>query len=131
MSNSTNTKHTAQLNTQLNAKDSHNSNSYEEAIPMIEKNRKNTVHERVPIEGTPFTRAKNDHGYTLLMGLYALTPTFKTIKQLNDYKNKNEWNLITNVMHAMLDFHKLINQQKLNEQENKLQQEIQFNKEEK
>lgn len=105
----TTSKHTAQLNTQLNVNENHKSTSFEEAIPMQEKSRKNTVHERQHVEGTPFTIAKTDKGYTLLMGLYALTPTFKTKTQLKTFMNKNEWNLMVNIIHAMLDFHKLIN----------------------
>lgn len=94
---------------------------------MIERSKKNTVHERIPIGGTPFTMAKNDNGYTLLMGLYALTPTFKTKQQVVKFMKDNEWNLMVNVMHAMLDFHKLI---KKEEEPNKQQKEIPFNKEE-
>lgn len=100
MSQSTNSKHTEQLNTQLNANETHKQRY---GKPIVS---------REPIEGTPFTIAKNEKGYTLLLGLYALTPTFKTKKQLNEYRNKNEWNLIVNTLHAMLDFHKLINQEK-------------------
>lgn len=132
MSNSTNTKHTEQLNTQSNAKDNHNSNSYENAIPMKERSKKNTVHVRTPVEGTPFTVAKNDIGYTLLMGLYALTPTFQTKKALDTYIKKNEWNLIVNVIHAMLDFNKLINtKERLKDIDDKKGPEFPFNKEEK
>lgn len=99
----------------MNAKNTHNSNSYDQAIPMTETSRKNTVHERTPLEGTPFTMAKTEKGYTMLMGFYALTPTLKTKRAVTNYLNKNEWNIMVNVIHAMLDFHKLINQKELNE----------------
>lgn len=118
MSHSTTTRQRELLATQSNAENNHNKNSSDET----------DVFERVPIEGTPFTRAKTGKGYTLLLGLYALTPTFKTIKQLEDYRKKNEWNLIVNTLHAMLDFHKLINQKQLAEQlmpnENQLKLEM-------
>lgn len=100
---------------------------------MTERSRKNTIHTRTPLEGTPFTVAKNDIGYTLLMGLYALTPTFQTKKALDAYMKKNEWNLIVNVIHAMLDFNKLINTKDIlkKEEQKEKQPEINFNKEEK
>lgn len=97
MSNSTNTKHTDLLRTQSNVEETHNKKSSTNVV------------QREPVEGTPFTIAKNDKGYTLLMGLYALTPTFKTKTALKSFWQKQEWNIIINMLHAMLDFHKLIN----------------------
>lgn len=101
MSQQTNKPALELLNTQLNVNDNHKENSSKDLI----------VEGREPIEGTPFTLAKTARGYTLLMGLYALTPTFKTKKQLTEFRNKNEWNIIVNVLHAMLDFHKIINKE--------------------
>lgn len=63
MSKSTNSKHTEQLNTQLNAEDNHRQNSGKVIVS------------REPIEGTPFIIAKDEKGFTLLLGLYALTPS--------------------------------------------------------
>lgn len=109
MSNSTVTKHGDLLDTQLNAENNHNKNSGEVITSKLL--------EREQEEGTPFTLVRSEEGYTILLGLYAITPTFKTKRQLAQFRKKNTWNIIVNVLHAMLDFHKLINQKEINARE--------------
>lgn len=90
MSHSTKTKQKDLLSTQLNAEETNNS---EYSIK----------HDIVP--NTPFAITTDEKGSFLRMGMYRLTE-YKSIDEIHDYIKNNQWDLVVNIVSAILDFEK-------------------------
>lgn len=105
---STTVKRGVKSNTRSNAKKTHKENSGKIKAEIIQ------------VEGTPFVIAASEEGYRLVFGKYQISPTLKTKKEVEEYWKRNEWNIIVNVLHVMLEFHGLLNHKKEVEEENKM-----------
>lgn len=78
------------LASQMNAGETHNSNSSQDSKPLIE---------REQVEGTPLWIVKMQNEYNLVMGQYKLNETSFTCKEdVMKYIKKEMWNLITRII---------------------------------
>lgn len=61
------------------------------------QNSSNKLIDREPLEGTPFTIIKDEEGWMLVMGKYALTTKKETREELTTYIQEEMWNTIVKI----------------------------------
>lgn len=85
--------------------------SGEESIPNLEENTKEF--ERETIEGTPLEIIGNDQiGYWVAMGMFRLTEPQSTIEEVRKRLHDNDWELLINLMCALINAKELSDIQK-------------------